>query len=115
MTAEDAKAIKNLSYVDSVTPSLNNSLTVRYDNEAVTASVEGYGRDYFRVKGYEIAQGQFWQQDSVDALAQDAVIDDNTRKSLFTDKNPIGQVIFFRSIAGTHCRCDSSERKCVWQ
>lgn len=94
LTAEDAKAIKNLSYVDSVTPSLNNSLTVRYDNEAVSASVEGVGPDYFRVKGYEIAQGQFWQQDSVDALAQDAVIDDNTRKSLFADKNPIGQVIF---------------------
>lgn len=94
LTAEDAKAIKNLSYVDSVTPSLSNSLTVRYDNEAVSASVEGVGPDYFRVKGYEIAQGQFWQQDSVDALAQDAVIDDNTRQALFPDKNPIGQVIF---------------------
>ena len=94
LTAEDASAIKNLSYVDSVTPSLNNNLTIRYDNEAVTASVEGVGPDYFRVKGYEIAQGQFWQQDGIDALAQDAVIDDNTRKSLFADKNPIGQVIF---------------------
>ncbi|WP_105901823.1 MacB family efflux pump subunit [Vibrio gangliei] len=94
LTAEDANALKQLSYVDSVTPSLSNSITIRYDNEAVSASVEGVGPDYFRVKGYEIAQGQFWQQDSVDALAQDAVIDDNTRKSLFADENPIGKVIF---------------------
>lgn len=94
LTAEDANALKQLSYIDSVTPSLSNSITIRYDNEAVSASVEGVGPDYFRVKGYEIAQGQFWQQDSVDALAQDAVIDDNTRKSLFADENPIGKVIF---------------------
>ncbi|MFV0575881.1 MAG: MacB family efflux pump subunit [Vibrio sp.] len=94
LTAEDADAIKHLSYVDSVTPSLNNSITVRYDNQAVSASVEGVGPDYFRVKGYELAQGQFWLEDSVNALAQDAVIDDNTRKSLFEDQNPIGKVIF---------------------
>ncbi len=94
LTADDANAIKQLSYVDSVTPSLNNSLTIRYANEAVTASIEGVGADYFRVKGYEIAQGQFWQQDSVDGLAQEAVIDDNTRQSLFANSDPIGQVIF---------------------
>lgn len=94
LTAEDAKAISHLSYVDSVTPSLNNSLTIRYGNEAVSASVEGVGPDYFRVKGYEIAQGQFWQQDSVDGLAQEAVIDDNTRQSLFKNTNPLGRVIF---------------------
>ncbi|HBV77020.1 MULTISPECIES: MacB family efflux pump subunit [Vibrio] len=94
LTAEDAKAIGHLSYVDSVTPSLNNSLTIRYGNEAVSASVEGVGSDYFRVKGYEIAQGQFWQQDSVDGLAQEAVIDDNTRQSLFKNANPLGRVIF---------------------
>ncbi|MGO1190821.1 FtsX-like permease family protein, partial [Vibrio casei] len=46
------------------------------------------------VKGYEIAQGQFWQQDSVDGLAQEAVIDDNTRQSLFKNANPLGRVIF---------------------
>lgn len=43
LTADDANAIKQLSYVDSVTPSLNNSLTIRYANEAVTASIEGVG------------------------------------------------------------------------
>lgn len=98
LTADDASALKNLSYVDSVTPSLNKSLTIRYENEAVSASIEGVGPDYFRVKGYEIAQGQFWQQDSVDVLAQDAVIDDNTKKELFDGRNPLGQVIFLGTL-----------------
>ncbi|OEF25775.1 MacB family efflux pump subunit [Vibrio rumoiensis] len=98
LTADDAKAISNLSYVDSSTPTINNSLTIRYDNQAVTASVQGVGTDYFRVKGYEISQGQFWDQDSVDSLAQDAVIDNNTKKELFADQDPIGQVVFLGTL-----------------
>jgi len=99
LTASDANALKNLPYVDSVTPSISSSVTVRLGNKAVTASVNGVGPEFFRVRGYELAQGQFWDDDSVDALAQDAVIDDNTRKQLFPDStgamgSVIGQVIF---------------------
>ncbi|GLT13356.1 MacB family efflux pump subunit [Vibrio algivorus] len=94
LTGSDAEALAHLSYVDSVTPSLNKNLTIRYDNEAVTATVEGVGPDFFRVKGYELAYGQFWGDDSIDSLAQEAVIDDNTRKELFPDTNAVGKVIF---------------------
>lgn len=99
LTATDANALKNLPYVDSVTPSIGSSATVRFGNKAVSASVNGVGPEFFRVRGYELAQGQFWDDVSVATLAQDAVIDDNTRKELFpnsaADNNSaIGQVIF---------------------
>ncbi|QYX65508.1 MacB family efflux pump subunit [Shewanella putrefaciens] len=99
LTATDANALKNLPYVDSVTPSIGSSATVRFGNKAVSASVNGVGPEFFRVRGYELAQGQFWDDASVATLAQDAVIDDNTRKELFpnsaADNNSaIGQVIF---------------------
>ncbi|MCI2964722.1 MacB family efflux pump subunit [Shewanella sp. N2AIL] len=99
LTATDANALKNLPYVDSVTPSIGSSATVRFGNKAVSASVNGVGPEFFRVRGYELAQGQFWDDASVASLAQDAVIDDNTRKELFpnsaADNNSaIGQVIF---------------------
>lgn len=99
LTATDANALKNLPYVDSVTPSIGSSVTIRYGNKAVTASVNGVGAEYFRVRGYELAQGQFWDDASVASLAQDAVIDDNTRKELFpnsagANQSAIGQVIF---------------------
>ena len=94
LTATDANALKNLPYVDSVTPSISSSATIRIGNKAVTASVNGVGTEFFRVRGYELAFGQFWDEASVDALAQDAVIDDNTRKALFPNSSAIGQVIF---------------------
>jgi macrolide transport system ATP-binding/permease protein len=94
LTASDADALKNLPYVDSVTPSIGSSVTVRFANKAVTATVNGVGPEFFRVRGYELAQGQFWDDASVTALAQDAVIDDNTRKEIFPDSPAIGQVIF---------------------
>lgn len=99
LTATDANALKNLPYVDSVTPSIGSSVTIRYGNKAVTASVNGVGPEFFRVRGYELAQGQFWDDASVASIAQDAVIDDNTRKELFPNStgaanSAIGQVIF---------------------
>ncbi|MCH1929595.1 MacB family efflux pump subunit [Shewanella sp. A25] len=99
LTANDASALKNLPYVDSVTPSIGSSATVRYGNKAVSATVNGVGPEFFRVRGYEISQGQFWDEDSVESLAQDAVIDENTRKELFpssteSTQSAIGQVVF---------------------
>lgn len=99
LTATDANALKNLPYVDSVTPSIGSSATVRFGNKAVSASVNGVGPEFFRVRGYELALGQFWDDASVATLAQDAVIDDNTRKELFpssagANNSAIGQVIF---------------------
>lgn len=94
LTAADADALKNLSYVDSVTPYLGTGVTLRYDNAAVTGSVEGVGREFFRVRGYTLAQGQFWDQSSEDGLSQVAVIDDNTANSLFPNRSALGEVIF---------------------
>jgi macrolide transport system ATP-binding/permease protein len=94
LTSSDSEALQSLPYVDSVTPSISSSGTIRYTNQAVSASFNGVGPDYFRVRGYELADGQFWDESSVTSLAQEAVIDDNTRKSLFPDSSAIGEVIF---------------------
>lgn len=94
LTAADADALTNLGFVDSVTPTLSTSATVKFGNQAVSASVQGVGPDYFRVKGYTLDYGQFWDQSSVERIAQDVVIDSNTLKSLFPNENPIGKVIF---------------------
>ncbi|KGK14949.1 macrolide transporter [Vibrio navarrensis] len=70
LTAADADALSQLSFVDSVTPSLNTAVTLKYGNQAVTASVQGVGPDYFRVRGYELSRGQFWDKSSVTTMAQ---------------------------------------------
>lgn len=109
LTASDVEALKNLSFVDSVTPTVRADVAVRYGNEAVTAEVQGVGPDYFRVQGFEVAQGQLFDDESVDTLEQVAVIDNNTLNDLFPDGDVLGKVIFLgrlpvRIIAVTEAR-----------
>ncbi|OEE22146.1 macrolide ABC transporter permease/ATP-binding protein MacB [Vibrio cyclitrophicus ZF170] len=109
LTASDANALTNLSFVDSVTPTVRVNVAVRYGNEAVTAEVQGVGPDYFRVRGFEVAQGQLFDDGSIDALEQVAVIDNNTLNDLFPDGEALGKVIFLgrlpvRIIAVTEAR-----------
>ncbi|MEZ8813906.1 MacB family efflux pump subunit [Vibrio cyclitrophicus] len=109
LTASDANALTNLSFVDSVTPTVRVNVAVRYGNEAVTAEVQGVGPDYFRVRGFDVAQGQLFDDGSIDALEQVAVIDNNTLNDLFPDGEALGKVIFLgrlpvRIIAVTEAR-----------
>ena len=99
LTAADADVLAQQSYVDSVTPRVSHGVTVRLGNSSVSAQVQGVGEQYFQVKGIEIAFGQKFDRQSVIQHAQEAVIDPNTRKTLFgTTTNPIGQVIMLGNV-----------------
>ncbi len=94
LRAADADALSRLGYVDSVTPGVSASVVLRRGNAAVTGSVSGVGDQFFRVRGYALAQGRAFGRDGVRRLAQEVVIDPNTRKALFPgDEDPVGQVI----------------------
>ncbi|MGC4080270.1 MAG: MacB family efflux pump subunit [Rubrivivax sp.] len=97
----DADALAEQSFVDSVTPNVQTSLTARFGNVDASASVSGVGEQYFRVKGLKIADGTAFGDDAVLRYAQVAVIDDNTRKKLFPTTEPVGQVIFLGSMPVT--------------
>ncbi|WP_221892291.1 MacB family efflux pump subunit [Teredinibacter haidensis] len=94
LVAADADALNNLPFVEAITPESSANLSVRYGNQTINAKVEGVGLDYFQVRGYEIAEGQFWGEQSVTAKAQEAVIDENTKNELFSDTQALGKVIF---------------------
>jgi macrolide transport system ATP-binding/permease protein len=95
----DAQALSQLSYVDSVTPSVSTGVTLRRGNAEASANVTGVGEQFFRVKGYTIAQGQAFDAESVRRQTQEAVIDTNTQKALFpAGEDPVGQVIFLGNV-----------------
>ncbi len=99
LVPRDADALKLQDFVDSVTPSVSSSRSLRYRNISVTGTINGVGPEYFRVRGYELAQGMFFTERSVQRQAQEAVIDSNTLKKLFgEDADPIGQVILLGDV-----------------
>lgn len=94
LVAADADAIKMLPFVEGVTPTNSTNVSVRSGNQMINVRIMGVGEDYFRVKGYELADGQYWNQQSVKSYAQKAVTDSNTKEALFPDSSALGKVLF---------------------
>src|SRR5450830_444901 len=95
----DADALAQQAYVDSVTPSVATTSSVRYRNVSVSAQISGVGEQYFRVRGLAMTDGQSFDRSSVERRAQEVVIDANTRQKLFADRvNPVGEVILLGSV-----------------
>ncbi|MFS8036643.1 MacB family efflux pump subunit [Xanthobacter sp. AM11] len=95
LVVADADALARQHYVAAVTPTVSKSSTVRFGAIEASALVNGVGEGYFAAKGARLAQGRFFDADSVRSRALDAVIDENTRRTLFNDHpgSPLGQVI----------------------
>lgn len=98
LVPSDAEALASQSYVDSVTPNVQSSVTARYGNIDASVTVTGVGEQYFRVKGYTLASGSAFDASGVKNYAQSAVIDDNARKKLFPNEDPVGKVLFLGSM-----------------
>lgn len=99
LTVSDMHALGDLPFVDSVTPIVNNSANVSFENKSVSAQIKGVGEQFFQVKGIELDSGALLDRSMIDGYTQDAVIDPNAKKELFGENsNPIGKVIIVDNI-----------------
>ncbi|MDA8430863.1 MAG: MacB family efflux pump subunit [Geobacteraceae bacterium] len=98
LVPSDLEALQAQVYVDSASPATGGSQLLRYSNATATASVNGVSEQFFRVKGYEIADGIAFTADDVKQQAQVVVIDQNSRKKFFANEEPIGKVLFIGSL-----------------
>ncbi|MEN2986687.1 MacB family efflux pump subunit [Tistrella sp. BH-R2-4] len=99
LVPSDAEALAGQPYVDSVTPQVSSSATLRYRNISITAQVVGVGPQFFRVRGHTMAAGQPFDDASIERRSQEVVIDSNTRDQLFPHGgDPVGQVIFLGDV-----------------
>ncbi|HJV64624.1 MAG TPA: MacB family efflux pump subunit, partial [Geomonas sp.] len=94
LVPSDLEVLKAQVYVDSASPATGGSQLIRYRNVTANASVNGVSEQYFRVKGYEIADGTAFSGDEVKEQAQVVVIDQNTRKKFFASEDPVGKILF---------------------
>jgi macrolide transport system ATP-binding/permease protein len=98
LVPSDLEVLQAQVYVDSASPATGGSQLLRYRNVTANASVNGVSEQYFRVKGYDIADGIAFTADDVKQQTQVAVIDQNTRKKFFADEDPIGKILFIGSL-----------------
>jgi len=98
LVPSDLEVLQAQVYVDSASPATGGSQLLRYRNVTATASVNGVSEQYFRVKGYEIADGVAFTADDVKQQTQVVVIDQNTSKKFFATEDPIGKILFIGSL-----------------
>ena len=100
LVVSDANELAKQAYVAAVTPTVSTSSTVRFGAKEASALVNGVSDSYFAAKGTKLAQGRFFDADAARAYAQDVVIDENTRKTLFADLpgSPLGKVILIGNV-----------------
>jgi macrolide transport system ATP-binding/permease protein len=114
LVAADAQALAHEPYVDSVTPGVYRSATVRHRNVDVRAMVSGVGENFFQVRGLTLASGMSFDADAVRRYAQVAVLDANTRRKLFdTDTDPIGKIILVDNVPCTVIGV-TAEKRALW-
>jgi macrolide transport system ATP-binding/permease protein len=103
LVAADADALARQHYVAAVTPTVSTQSTVRFGAVEASALVNGVGVGYFAARGTRLAAGRFFDAESVKTRALDAVIDENTRKTLFgtVPGSPVGKVML---VGDVFCR-----------
>jgi macrolide transport system ATP-binding/permease protein len=95
----DSDALAREPYIAAASPKVELGATARFRNIAATASIMGVSEQYFDVMGIKFAEGTGFNEASVYRRAQDVVIDQRARKTLFVQgEDPIGQIILLGTL-----------------
>lgn len=99
---DDLSALREQPYVSVLSPTIRNSMRLRFGNIDVAANVSGISEQYFRVYGMAFSQGAGIDIGQLQSGAQVVVIDTNTQRRLFPlRKNAIGEVILVGNMPAT--------------
>jgi len=93
LVASDAEALALQDYAAAVTPMVVAMATLRYGSEEANAQINGVGEQYFSAAGVTLLAGRVFDFASISAHEPVAVIDANTRNTLFIGVDPVGQVL----------------------
>ena len=99
----DADILAKQDFIDSATPVVNASATVRYDNKELTGEITGAGEQYFQVQNLPIVAGRSFNQQDIDNYAAVAILDQKGAQNLFNASaangyaGALGQVILLRN------------------
>ena len=99
----DADILAKQDFIDSATPVVNASATVRHDNKELTGEVTGAGEQYFQVQNLPIVAGRSFNQKDIDDYAAVAILDQKGAQNLFNASaangyaGALGQVILLRN------------------
>ena len=100
LSVDDSNELAKLPYVVAATPESTTAGTVRVGNKEVSITVNGVSEQYFTARKSKLIEGRYFSKKGLEDLAQDAVIDTNTKKGLFPTEygSVVGKILFLKQI-----------------
>jgi putative ABC transport system permease protein len=96
LTLEDVTAITDRKAAPDVVtaiPSAGGRAQLTYGNQNWNSSLVGTGQDFPSVRNYQLGSGQFFTAADVESASKVAVIGPTVVSNLFSDTDPIGQLV----------------------
>ena len=98
LTAKDAEVLAQQSFIDSTTPVIESSATLRIDNRDLSAQIQGVNSQYFQVQNIPIVAGRNFNPLDIDNATAVALIAQSSEKNLFGTESAIGKVILLNNM-----------------
>lgn len=98
LTADDANVLAEQSFIDSATPVVNQSTSLRYQDKDLSASVIGVGNQYFQVQNISITDGRKMTTKDISNNVTVGYISSTSVENVFGTENPIGKVILLNNM-----------------
>jgi len=102
ITEDDAWAIaREVPTVQAAAPSMRGTAAVVYGNLNWTTVVQGVTPDFFEAREWGVVAGKLFTQEDVDGATKVVLLGQTVAANLFSDSDPVGQVIRIRKVPFT--------------
>jgi putative ABC transport system permease protein len=99
LTAHDAEAIRReIPQIKEVSENVDGGFLVIYQDHNWRTRWRGVAPAYRTIKRWELARGEFFDDDQTEHAARVVVIGETVRRELFTDVDPIGERVRIQDV-----------------
>jgi putative ABC transport system permease protein len=102
ITEDDAWAIqREVSGVHAAAPAMRGGGQVVWGNLNWSTTIQGVTPEFFEARDWPVVLGQPFAQEAVDGATKVALLGQTVARNLFTDEDPVGQVIRIKKVPFT--------------
>jgi len=99
LTARDADAIRDeIPQIRDVSENVDGDFLTIYQDRNWRTHWRGVASSYRMIKRWEIARGEFFDDDQTEHAARVVVIGETVRRELFRDRDPIGEIVRIQNL-----------------
>ncbi len=93
LSIEDAQALRHLSNIEHVNPSMQGNAEVRFNGKTRRTTVYGAGHDFTRTFTVSVQSGSFLPDDDPTQARAFVVLGSKVRQELYAEQNPLGSYL----------------------